>query len=425
MSSGEETIRVLIVDDIPETRENLKKMLYFESDMEIVGTAASGEEAIELSKQTKPHIVLMDINMPGLDGIAASEEITREVPFAQIVMMSVQSETDYMRRSMAAGARDFLTKPFTMDEMISTVRRVYDMSAHLRTRAPAQQAGQPTMAALSPEASGKLIAVYSPKGGVGCTMLAINVATAMTQLDKSLNIAVVDCKVQFGDVKIALDIRADRSILDLVDNIDELDLDLIESAMVRDDRSGLRALLAPPKPEQADLVEAGHVQTILERLKSMFDYVIIDMGSTLRELELAIFDLADRIMLVATPDLPAITNTRNFFELLEVLGYPREMVLLVLNKSDSNTGLNPRMIENHLKHPVFAEIPTEARIVQHSVNHGIPYILAPNVDRRLPLIQKTGILAQQVIQLFEAQAHAKRDAQAQPSADRPSRRALL
>jgi pilus assembly protein CpaE len=98
MSSGEETIRVLIVDDIPETRENLKKMLYFESDMEIVGTASSGEEAIELSKQVKPHIVLMDINMPGLDGIAASEEITREVPFAQIVMMSVQSEASRRRQ---------------------------------------------------------------------------------------------------------------------------------------------------------------------------------------------------------------------------------------------------------------------------------------------------------------------------------------
>ena len=125
--TGQQKIRLLIVDDIPETRENLKKMLYFESDMEIVGTASSGEEAIELSKQVKPHIVLMDINMPGLDGIAASEEITREVPFAQIVMMSVQSEADYLRRSMLAGARDFLTKPFTMDELISTVRRVYEM----------------------------------------------------------------------------------------------------------------------------------------------------------------------------------------------------------------------------------------------------------------------------------------------------------
>jgi pilus assembly protein CpaE len=425
MSSGQETIRILIVDDIAETRESLRKMLYFEPDMEVVGTARNGQEAVELAGKHQPHVVLMDINMPGLDGISASRQITDQVPYAQIVMMSVQSETDYMRRSMAAGARDFLTKPFTMDEMISTVRRVYEMAAHLRTVTPVQQTGPSLSKSGAPQASGKLVAVYSPKGGVGCTMVAINAATAITQIDKSLNVAVVDCKVQFGDVKIALDMRADRSILDLVDNIDELDVDLIESAMVRDDRSGLRALLAPPRPEQADLVEATHVQMILERLKNIFDYVIVDMGSTLRELELAVFDQADRILLVATPDLPAITNVRNFFELLEILGYPREMVLLVLNRSGSNASLNARMIQNHLKHPVFAEIPIEDRVVQHSVNPGIPYIIAPNVDRRMPLIQRTGLLAQQLMKVFEAQPRPQPNAQSQPGDDRQARRVLL
>jgi pilus assembly protein CpaE len=424
MSSGQETIRILIVDDIAEARESLRKMLQFESDIEVVGTARNGQEAIELAGKHRPHVVLMDINMPGLDGISASRQITDQVPYAQIVMMSVQSDTDYMRRSMAAGARDFLSKPFTMDDMISTVRRVYAMSAHLRVAAPARQPGQPETAAPAPRASGRLIAVYSPKGGVGCTTLAINAATAMTQIDKSLAVAVVDCKVQFGDVKIALDMRAGRSILDLVDNIEELDLDLIESAMVRDERSGLRALLAPPRPEQADLVDADHVRAILDRLKTIFDYVIVDMGSKLQHIELAVFDLADRIVLVATPDLPAITSARHFFELIQTLDYSRETVLLVLNKSDSNTGLNARMIENHLKHEVFAEIPIDDRVVLHSVNHGIPYMIAPNIDRRLPLLQKTGALAQQLMQVFETQSRSGRNAESRTANERPARRAL-
>ena len=167
MSGDRETIRVLIVDDIPETRESLKKMLYFEPDMEVVGTAESGEEGIELAKRFQPHVVLMDINMPGLDGISASEAIGRDVPFAQIVMMSVQSEADYLRRSMLAGARDFLTKPFTMDEMIATVRRVYEMSAYARAAMPSVQAGVPEVTAAVPSELGRLIAIYSPKGGVG------------------------------------------------------------------------------------------------------------------------------------------------------------------------------------------------------------------------------------------------------------------
>ena len=136
------TIRVLIVDDIPETRENLKKLLFFETDIEVVDTATSGEEAVECARELRPDIILMDINMPGLDGISAGEMITKDVPQAQIIMMSVQGEADYLRRSMLAGAREFLIKPFSSEELVSTIRRVYDLGAP--QRAAAAQAPAPT-----------------------------------------------------------------------------------------------------------------------------------------------------------------------------------------------------------------------------------------------------------------------------------------
>ena len=106
--SGEK-IRVLIVDDIPETRENLRKLLQFEGDIEVVGAATGGAESIEMARELAPDVVLMDINMPDLDGIAAAEAILQASPHTQtqLVMMSVQSEADYLRRSMLAGAREF------------------------------------------------------------------------------------------------------------------------------------------------------------------------------------------------------------------------------------------------------------------------------------------------------------------------------
>lgn len=406
MTQGEEKIRVLIVDDIPETRENLKKMLYFESDIEVVGTAASGEEGIEMAKKYKPHVVLMDINMPGLDGISASEAITREVPFAQVVMMSVQSEADYLRRSMLAGARDFLTKPFTMDELLATIHRVYAMSVQVRAAMPATQGVVPQAVPTEPEKLGKLIAVYSPKGGVGCTTVAINLATALCKVNSELKVAIVDCSLQFGDVGISLNLRANRSIVDLAENADDLDAELIASAMMTDERSNLKVLLAPPKPEMADLVTADHVRTILEMLKGLFDYVVVDMGSTIQDTELSVFDLSDRIVLVTAPDLPAIKDVRFFFELIEVLEYPREKVLLVLNKSDPKTGISVRVIENNLKHKVFAEIPVEARVALRSVNQGIPYVIMPGVDRRLPLIQATERFARGIIEEFAEKEEA-------------------
>ena len=145
MAAGTDKIRVLIVDDIPETRENVRKLLAFETDVEVVGVAATGREAVQLARDLQPNIVMMDINMPDMDGITAVEMITRDVPIAQVIMMSVQSEADYLRRSMLAGARDFLTKPFTSEDLVSTIRRVHRMG---QTRAA-------TLAAAAPPVSSK------------------------------------------------------------------------------------------------------------------------------------------------------------------------------------------------------------------------------------------------------------------------------
>ena len=82
-------IRVVIVDDIPETRDHLTKLLSFESDMEVVGTGGSGPEALEVTGRVRPDVVLMDVNMPGFDGIAAAEQLSVVAPGTAIVMMSV------------------------------------------------------------------------------------------------------------------------------------------------------------------------------------------------------------------------------------------------------------------------------------------------------------------------------------------------
>src|SRR5687767_3682627 len=121
--------RVLIVDDIAETRENIRKLLQFEPDIEVVGMARTGREGIQLAKETRPHVVLMDINMPDMDGIQATEIIVKDVPSAQIIIVSVQSDTDYLRRAMLAGARDFLSKPPPADELVNTIRRLGQLSA--------------------------------------------------------------------------------------------------------------------------------------------------------------------------------------------------------------------------------------------------------------------------------------------------------
>lgn len=118
-------IRVLIVDDISETRETLHKILFLEAVIDVIGTASSGEQAVEMAVERQPDIVLMDLILPGIDGFKATEQILQQVPTAQVINMSVHGEVDYFRRSMLAGAREFLIKPFSGYELVTSIHRVF------------------------------------------------------------------------------------------------------------------------------------------------------------------------------------------------------------------------------------------------------------------------------------------------------------
>src|SRR4029077_16997626 len=141
-----------------------------------------------------PAIGLMDINMPGMDGIATTEQMAAVEPTASVIMMSVQGEADYLRRSMLAGAREFLVKPFSSDELVSSIRQVHDREKDKATRL-AERPGAGTSA--SGRGPGRIITVFSPKGGVGRTTVAVNLAVvAASEMGKK--VALVDASFQFG-----------------------------------------------------------------------------------------------------------------------------------------------------------------------------------------------------------------------------------
>ncbi len=374
-------IRVLIVDDIAETRENLRKLLSFAPDVEVVGTAATGEEGMQLARELNPHVILMDINLPGIDGITATEQIAREVPTAQIIILSVQGETGYMRRAMAAGARDFLVKPPSGDELMATIRRVYEIGrAQAARMAPIPTVTTGGPAAAAPVRRGQLVVVFSPKGGVGCTTVAVNLAVALqTRLGVSQKVAIVDGSFQFGDVGVMLNLQPSRSIADLAVRVEELDTDLLTSVLTPHS-SGVKALLAPPHPEAADAVigadggmaeSSRRIGVILEGLLREFDLVVVDTWSILNELTLTFLDQADLILLVITPLIPDIKDARHFLELADRLGYPREKIGLVINYADRKTGLRLDQIERALI-PSMAHIPYDERAGIVGANRGLP-----------------------------------------------------
>ena len=154
-------ISVLIVDDIASTLDNLRKLLSFEEDIDVVATATNGREAVDQAKELRPSIVLMDVNMPEMDGIQATELMASEAPTSPVIIMSVQGERDYLRRAMQAGAREFLIKPFSGDELVASIRRVYQLELRKETYSAVPAPAPP------PPAPPAGVAVAAPEDAAG------------------------------------------------------------------------------------------------------------------------------------------------------------------------------------------------------------------------------------------------------------------
>src|SRR4030066_875734 len=372
-----EKIRVVIVDDIAETRENIRKLLQFEPDVEVVGVARTGREAIDISKDVKPDVLLMDIKMPDMDGIAATEIIRKRVPFTQIVILSIQNDPNYMRRAMLAGARDFLTKPPTIDELNSAIRRAGAMAHEERLKIPqvsGAQISKPggTHPSGSSGAGGKVITFYSPKGGSGCTTLATNLAVCLINEDTS--VIIVDGNLQFGDVAVFLNEQGKYSILDLSSRADELDPDIVNSVTIKHSQSGIKILAAPMKPEQSDMVSGDQFSKVLRYMRSMYSYVIVDTASSLQDITASAINNSDLLVLLTTQDIPSIKNSRLFLDEIDALGFERKRIVFVMNKFDKRIGITPEKVSENLKQEIAAVITFEERGIG-SGNRGIPFLL--------------------------------------------------
>jgi pilus assembly protein CpaE len=374
-------IRVLVVDDIPETRDHLTKLLGFESDIDVVGSAASGHEAIEMAARLSPDVILMDINMPDMDGIAATEQLSSAVPAAAVVMMSVQGEADYLRRSMLAGAREFLVKPFSSDELTASIRQV---SARERDK-QSRMAAAPTAATNGtgpavgrtgePGEPGTIVAVFSPKGGVGRTTVAVNLAVAAaSELGKK--VVLMDGSFQFGDVGVLLNLNPkSKSIADLIPELDVGELDSIDTFLI-DHSAGIRVLLAPPSPETAEMITAAGVKKVLETLRRDHDLVVVDCTSYFNDTTLAILDAADVILTMLSLEITSIKNMRLFLEVAEQLGYESGKVRLILNRADSALGIRVADVEHSIGRKVDETIVSDGRSVVYALNRGVPFFVS-------------------------------------------------
>jgi pilus assembly protein CpaE len=365
-------IRVLIADDSLQVSDNISRRLGLESDLLVCGTARDGETAVQDALRLRPDIAVVDAGLPGMDGGQTTEMLAQCLPGTGVIMMSMEAENDAYRLAMLAGAREFLQKPFKGDDLVAAVRRVHAFEQRRVVAAPAPPA-RPAAPAVPSAPRGIVTVVLSGKGGVGKTVVAVNLAATLGA--HANRVALLDFSMQFGDVAAALNLPTERTVTDLLMDEHTADGGLIQQAMV-EGPAGVSVLLAPTSPEVADFVTAKHLRELIGVLRGSYDHIVIDTAAYLTEASLGILDLAQHVVLVTDLSVTGVKNARLTRGVLDTLRIDPELVYIVANHRESAGELDRTGAESFLGARIASEIPHDAAVVASSVNEGVPFVVS-------------------------------------------------
>jgi pilus assembly protein CpaE len=340
-------------DGLPDLREALAN----HPEVELVG---SSEQVIEgASTLTGGHLQVVlhatrSATLPANE-IAAIREHTR----APLILLASNGSPALLEEALEHDVADVLLLPQMTDNVVFSIRKAGHTGKRL-TGGPQTR-------------HGRLVTVFSPKGGTGKTVGSTNLAARLAKREGKRTL-LLDLDLQFGDAAIALGIEPEKTIYDLVTAPGELDSEKLAGYTTKH-ASGLDILPAPLRPEDAELVTEAKLARLLEVARESFDVIVVDTSPFFHGPMLATLDRTDELLLLCGLDVPTLKNVRLSLQTLDLLSFPPDRVKLVLNRANSKVGMKPKEVESALERKIGFEIPSD-RIVPLAVNRGNPAVLA-------------------------------------------------
>jgi pilus assembly protein CpaE len=357
------TPEAVTVDPDLSSRGDMKRALQM-AHFTVTGEAGYGIEAVTVAQERLPDVFLVSVEEPVARALQTIESLADAVPGAPTIVYSTMADAASVRRSMVAGARDYLIKPVKPEELIRSVHGVLEQEERKRMR----MAGQTTETA----ARGTIVTVFGAKGGIGKTTIATNLATALVRTTGS-TVVLVDMDTRFGDVAIMMDVAVEQSIADVARHLDEMDRDKIRDYLVQH-HSGAYVLPAPLHPSEWRNLTPQHIEKIIELLAQSHDYVIIDTPGTFNEIIATTLEQASLILLITSMDIASIKDTALALEMLRAASVSEDKVKLTINHCTSANSLREDDVQRVLEYEVFWRIPHDLA-VSSSTQLGQPIVL--------------------------------------------------
>jgi pilus assembly protein CpaE len=368
------------------------QMLVASNRAQVVGVARKLDEVPHIMT-AEPDIVIYDVGRDTAAVTSVINQILDLSPRCQVVLTADPETQVDLLRAMQAGARGVLRKPFTSEDLLQTITDVFQVEMRRLVRIEEQAKARVTQGR-----AGEVIVVYSPKGGVGCTVFATHLAIAMATNTKS-RVALADFDLQFGDVAVHLNLHSNHSIHELMRSVDDLDGSILDDVMVRHN-SGVRVLLPPPTLDLVEDIDTEGMTAVVKGLRKFNDFVVVDMWHAIEDATLALMDLADVLLVVTTPEVPALRSTRRFLDYIRERPDRRAKVQLAVNRYPSKSAINLQEIERSLGIKAAGTLPSDGRLITTSINEGVEFLstrsaAAINMQQLAISIAQPRILKQQ------------------------------
>ena len=348
-------IDTVIIDPENNSRAIILNYLAQVPDINITQEFNDVLTAMNFIIESRPNLIIVDISQKTQMALDIIVKISNQLKNSKIIVLSYDMSPEIVIKALRAGAREFLTKPLIEAEFVQSVEKLKDL----------------ILGNINDTTKCKVITTFSNKGGIGKTAIATNLAVEIANMTKE-RVALVDLNMQMGDVTTFLDLNPSFDTAYVINNLERIDEGFLLSTLEKYHNSSLYVLADPPDLEQAEVITSDNITTLINVLRNVFSYIIIDTTASFDGKTITALDNSDLVLLITIVNLPSVRNCQRCFDLFKRLGYAKDKIKIIVNRYMENDEIKAEDVEEVLGHPVYFKIPNNYFTIINAINKGLP-----------------------------------------------------